>query len=100
MDDGAPPLHPHTNKGDSMFVLTADHFASVNHPNTLDNLRQPFFFWIELIETFYGTDRMMRAIDYIDQQYKVEDPGHWINLDTPEVQFEFFQKVLEVSSNE
>jgi hypothetical protein len=80
-----------------MFILTADHFASDSHPNTLDNLRQPFFFWIDLLETFYGTDRMMRAIDYIDQQYQVEDPGHWINLDTPENQFELFVKAFEVS---
>ncbi len=81
-----------------MFVLTADHFASVNHPDTLDNLRHPFFFWIELIETFYGTERMMRAIDYIDQQYQVEDPGHWIHLDTPEKQLELFVKAFEVSN--
>jgi hypothetical protein len=82
-----------------MFALTPGHFASANFPSTLDNLRQPFFYWIEMIEVFYGTDRMMRAIDLVEVDYQnVEDPGRWINLDPPEVQFEFFNKVFEGSN--
>jgi|688.fasta_scaffold1302370_1 hypothetical protein len=79
--------------------VTADHFANHSHDCEMDNLRQPFFFWVDMIQTFFGEERHDRAInalvDYFDG--KEEDYGHVLWLDTPEHQLGVFQMIMEKS---
>ena len=39
-----------------MFPLAPDHFATESHPAASDNLRRPFFGWLDLIEAVHGED--------------------------------------------
>lgn len=57
-----------------MFPLSPDHFATESHPAAGDNLRRPFFGWLDLIEAVRGESIATALINNLASLFGY-DPG-------------------------
>lgn len=57
-----------------MFPLSPDHFATSSHPAASDNLRRPFFGWLDLIEAVHGESIATALINNLASLFG-NDPG-------------------------
>ena len=76
-----------------MFPLSPDHFATSSHPAASDNLRRPFFGWLDLIEAVHGESIATALINNLASIFG-DDPGDKLWQLSPDDNFRILAHLL------
>lgn len=76
-----------------MLSLTPDHFETSSHPASSDNLRRPFFEWVDIIEAVQGSAVAGAMINDL-AAILPGDPGGYLWTETPFCNYALFQLLL------